>query len=216
MHVKVHILQLGSLQTNCYLLSEATSGLTLCIDPGAEPETIRSFAEQQQLTVTCIALTHGHGDHIGAVATLKQRWQVPVRIHEQDAGMLGCSQQNLSAFVGQHITAPNADAFLRDGEQVTVGAMTVRVLHTPGHTPGGVCLFVPDGDDTPLLFSGDTLFNHEVGRCDLPGGSLDTLKQSVRDKLYCLPDETVVYPGHGPATTIAVEKAENPYVRLKA
>jgi len=214
MDVQVHILPLGSLQTNCYLVTETASAKTLCIDPGGKPDTVSDYAAGHRMSVECIVLTHGHGDHIGAVAPLKKLWQVPVRIHPADAAMLGCALQNLSAYVGEHVTAPNADAFLHDGELFSFGSTTVRVLHTPGHTPGGVCLFIADADAGPILFSGDTLFDHEVGRCDLPGGSLAVLENSVRDKLYCLPDETVVYPGHGPATTIGVEKHENPYVRI--
>jgi glyoxylase-like metal-dependent hydrolase (beta-lactamase superfamily II) len=200
--------------TNCYLVVEDDSRKTLCIDPGAEPEVILSFVNEHNLQVEKILLTHGHGDHIGAVGPVKDAWNVPVKIHEEDAGMLTCSNRNLSAFLGVDITAPDADKFLADGDTVTFGSTNVTVLHTPGHTRGGVSFHIPQPGRPHLLFSGDTLFDHEVGRCDLPGGSLDVLRNSVREKMYVLPDDTIVYPGHGPATTIGVEKLENPYVRI--
>jgi glyoxylase-like metal-dependent hydrolase (beta-lactamase superfamily II) len=216
MSLTVYTLQLGVLMTNCYLVVEDDSRKTLVIDPGAEPEVILSFVTEHGLQVEKILLTHGHGDHIGAVAPLKNAWHVPVKIHEEDAGMLTCSNKNLSAFLGVDITAPDADKFLADGDTVSFGSTDVTVLHTPGHTRGGVSFHIPQDGRPHLLFSGDTLFDHEVGRCDLPGGSLDVLRNSVREKMYVLPDDTLVYPGHGPATTIGIEKRENPYVRTDA
>lgn len=216
MSLTVHTLELGVLMTNCYLVVEDDSRRTLCIDPGAEPDMILSFVNEHALQVEKILLTHGHGDHIGAVGPLKEAWQVPVKIHEEDAGMLACSNRNLSAFLGVDITAPDADKFLADGDTVSFGSTDVTVLHTPGHTRGGVSFHIPRDGQPHLLFSGDTLFDHEVGRCDLPGGSLNVLRNSVREKLFMLPDDTIVFPGHGPSTTIGVEKWENPYVRIDA
>jgi hydroxyacylglutathione hydrolase len=213
MKLTVHTLPLGPLMTNCYLVVEDDSRKTLCIDPGAEPEVILAFVKEHSLHVEKIVLTHGHGDHIGAVASLKEAWNIPIKIHEEDAGMLTCADRNLSAFLGLNITAPDADRFLADGDTITFGTTTVTVLHTPGHTRGGISLYIEQTENPSLLFSGDTLFDHEVGRCDLPGGSLDILRKSVREKMFVLPEDTRVYPGHGPATMIGVEKRENPYVK---
>jgi glyoxylase-like metal-dependent hydrolase (beta-lactamase superfamily II) len=208
-------LPVGSLDTNCYLVAARATGVALCIDPGADAAGIARRAQQENMTVQGIALTHGHGDHIGAVARLRKEWNVPVYIHTDDADMLTSAARNLSVLLGAHIETDAADATVDDDTTLTFGDTTVRVLHTPGHTPGGVCYFI-GAATPPLLFSGDTLFQREVGRCDLAGGRWSALQRSIREKLYVLPAATCVFPGHGPATTIAEEMQENPHVRAEA
>jgi glyoxylase-like metal-dependent hydrolase (beta-lactamase superfamily II) len=212
----VYTLAVGALETNCYLLAEASSRAALCIDPGDDAEAILDLAARHHLSVAGIALTHGHGDHIGAVSALRAAWDVPVYIHDADAVMLTSAERNLSVHLGVHISTAAPDTTLDDGMTIDFGDTRVRVLHTPGHTRGGVCYLVREATPVPLLFSGDTLFAREVGRCDLPGGSFPTLQQSIRAKLYTLPGNTRVFPGHGPPTTIAEEQRENPHVRLNA
>lgn len=209
----VYTLTLGPLETNCYLLAQTDSGAALCIDPAAEAHVIINAVSEHNLRVEAIALTHGHGDHIAAVSALRAGWEVPVWIHSEDAAMLTNSERNLSAMTGLSVTAPPADSLFEDGDSITFGGTSVSVLHTPGHTRGGVSFYVDRRlDGVPMLFSGDTLFCGGVGRYDLPGGSWETLQRSIREKLYTLPDDTVVYPGHGPATTIGREKRLNQYV----
>lgn len=211
----VTTLSLGPLETNCYLLTDPITDSVLCIDPGAESARIMETVRSRGWHPCAIALTHGHGDHIGAVATLRHAWNVPVYVHELDAPMLPNAERNLSVLLGHHVVAPHPDHHLTDDGLIACGSLRLKVIHTPGHTPGSVCFFLPSHNEhPPLLFSGDTLFCEEVGRCDLPGGSWDALHTSIRTRLYTLPPSTIVYPGHGPSSTIAHEQRYNPYVRL--
>ncbi len=211
----VRTFPVGPLETNCYILADGTRGTALCIDPGASAALIKDAMASEQWTPCGIVLTHGHGDHLGAVSALRKAWDVPLYVHALDAPMLPSAQRNLSVLLGKDVTAPAADHHMDDLHELACGALRVQVLHTPGHTPGGVCLYVAGaGAGPPVVFSGDTLFHEEVGRCDLPGGDWDALQQSIRARLYVLPPETIVYPGHGPATTIGHEQQHNPYVRM--
>jgi hydroxyacylglutathione hydrolase len=212
MRFDVITLPVGPLETNCYLLSERDSGQTLCIDPGADPDDIIAAVRDRKLTVEAIVLTHGHGDHIGAVGPVRTAWDVPVHVHPADAPMLPSAEANLSAMIGLHTSTHEAEHLVEDGATITFDHTALTVIHTPGHTPGGIALYLPDSSAGPLLFSGDTLFRREIGRCDLPGGSFEQLCNAIRTRLYALPDETRVYPGHGPSTTIGEERRENPYV----
>ena len=210
-------LALGPIEANCYLVVERASGAAVCIDPGAEVERVLNEITRRKLRLACIALTHGHADHIGAVCALREAHRVPVAIHADDAPMLESAAHNLSIFLNASFTVESAEHRLQHGDTIPFGSSALEVIHTPGHTPGCVCFFLRDaGAGVPWLFSGDTLFQLEVGRCDLPGGDWPTLQRSISERLYCLPDATVVYPGHGPATTIIREKMENPHVRSAA
>lgn len=193
--------------TNCYVVG-AGGGQVIVIDPGGDPGVILRLIESEALTVTAIVDTHGHGDHIGANADLKARFGCPVMIHEADAEFLTDPMLNLSAWLGEDtVVSPTADRLLQDGDDIAVGPVTFRVIHTGGHTPGGICLYT-EGH----LFAGDTLFAGSIGRTDFPGGSMEQLITGIREKLLVLPDDTIVYPGHGPTTSIGTEKAGNPYL----
>ena len=155
-----------------------------------------------------ILLTHGHGDHIGGVQDIVDAYQVPVYIHKGDVPYLADPELNLSAYSNPTPIKVNADIIeVQQGDHITCGAINLEVLETPGHTPGGVCYYM-DG----LVFVGDTLFRDSVGRTDFPNGSYETLMESIKTQLYKLPDNTMVYPGHGPETNIGYEKQYNPFV----
>ncbi|AQS58363.1 MBL fold metallo-hydrolase [Desulforamulus ferrireducens] len=200
-------LPVGNLEANCYIIGCPATGQAAVLDPGDEAGRILEQLKQAQLTVSAIILTHGHADHIGAVGELKKATGAPVMIHAQDAEALTNPAVNLSAWLGEILEFKPADRLLQDGDTITVGEVTLEVIHTPGHTLGGIC--VKTGN---VLFTGDTLFAQSVGRSDFPGGNHTTLIQSIKQKLLVLPEETVVYPGHGGATTIGQEKAHNPYL----
>ncbi|MGE5553715.1 MAG: MBL fold metallo-hydrolase [Betaproteobacteria bacterium] len=207
--VTIQTLPVGLLSTNCYLVTDPESGEMLVIDPGAEPERILAAIRASRARVVAIVNTHGHWDHIGANGAVKEATGAPLVIHAADAPWLGIIHTSTRS--GMHlphpVESPPADRLLRGEEELSLGRHRVRVIHTPGHTPGGVCLYLPG-----LLFAGDTLFAGSVGRTDLPGGSLSALLSAIREKLFTLPEETVVYPGHGPTTTIGDERSLNPYV----
>ncbi|MGE5508972.1 MAG: MBL fold metallo-hydrolase [Chitinophagales bacterium] len=187
----VQAVSVGPLGTNCYLVTDRAAGETLVVDPGDEGAALLERIRALNSRVVAIVNTHGHWDHTGANAALRQATGAPLLIHEADASWLDSPP----------------DRFLREGEELAVGSFRLKVIHTPGHTRGGLCLYTEGA-----LFSGDTLFAESVGRTDLPGGSFVELVASIREKLFALPDETVVYPGHGPATSIGDEKSLNPYV----
>ena len=200
----------SDLQINCYLFGCSATRETAIIDPGGDRELIKNKVAERQAIVKMILLTHGHFDHIGALDSIRKEYGCPVLIHSADAKALTNPMINLSALTGNSIVTSEAEQLLQDGDRIQLGRLALEVLHTPGHTRGGVC-FRYNG----LLFCGDTLFNSGIGRTDLPGGSMTQLEQSIRDKLFTLPDDTVVLPGHGESTSIGVEKKVNPFVRLR-
>jgi len=197
----------GPLQVNAYLIGCETTKEALVIDPGEDGEEILAAVARAGLTVKLIVNTHGHFDHVGANALLVEKTGAPLYIHVSDAPFLPRIKEHAAIYGLKVRTSPPPDRVLHGGETLTVGELQIKVLHTPGHTPGGICLHVGDH-----LFSGDTLFADSVGRTDLPGGSHDDLVEAIREKLFDLPDETIVHPGHGPDTTIGREKRLNPYV----
>jgi len=208
----VKTIPVGPLETNCYLAIDANTKDALLIDPGADANELLAILDDEKVDLRGVILTHGHGDHIGAVAKIIAEKNVPLWIHSDDAAMLTDSEKNLSAMLGLSVTSEHPYSLFADGDILQSGSIQVKVLHTPGHTRGGVSFFIQN-ENNPILFSGDTLFKGDVGRCDLPGGSWETLRKSILDKLYVLPDNTVVYPGHGLSSTIGNEKITNNYVK---
>ena len=204
-------LVLGSYETNCYILRENEQAQQcVVIDPGLGAEQLLDFLAENHLNPVAVVLTHGHIDHAQGVAVLREEFpDIKVAIHALDAEMLADPRSNLSAMMGGSFTTAPAEIILEDQTLFEQVGVALTVLHTPGHTPGGICLYSKaDG----IVFTDDTLFAESVGRSDFPGGSHQQLIASIRDKLFTLPDETVAYPGHGPQTTIAREKAANPFL----
>ncbi len=210
--IRVWRLVVGVFQENCYVLASVAGGDVVVIDPGDEADTILDGLRDEGLTARLVINTHGHADHIGGNAAVIDAGGGELLIHAADAAMLTDPMRNLSAFLGDEVASPPATRTLTDGEELAVPGIRLRVVHTPGHTPGGICLVTGD-DAAPLIFSGDTLFAGSVGRVDLPGGSWDQEMQSIESRLLPLPAAARVFPGHGPATTLAEERARNPFVR---
>ena len=206
----VDTLVLGDFQTNCFVVrADARAKECVVIDPGLDAEPLLDFLEAKGLRPAVVLLTHGHADHIEGVNLLRQRYPgVPVAIHEADAGMLADPMSNVSGMLGMPIEVGPAEVVLRDGERVEYAGVAFEVLHTPGHTAGGAAFYAADAK---AVFAGDTLFAGSIGRTDFPGGNYAKLIASVRGRLFALPDETVVYSGHGPETTVGAEKRYNPF-----
>jgi hydroxyacylglutathione hydrolase len=203
---------LGSYETNSYIL-RVGEGVQDCliIDTGLGSEGLIDILKEYQLTPVAVVFTHGHADHIAGLPLLRQSFgEIKAYIHKLDSGMLTEPMSNLSALGGGNFSTEPADHLLGQDDIIDEAGIKLRVLHTPGHTPGGISLYAADEG---IVFVGDTLFADSVGRTDFPGGSAPELIKSIREKLLCLGDETVVYPGHGPETTIQQEKAYNPFLQ---
>ncbi len=210
--MKIDCLVLGEYETNCYVLrsSEAAKDC-LVMDPGLGSEELIGFLREQQIAPVAVVLTHGHIDHIAGLGALRRSFPgIKVFIHALDAEMLGKPVANLSGLMGREFTAEAADVCVEDGDCIEQAGVKLQVLHTPGHTPGGLCLY---SSASGVVFTDDALFAESIGRTDFPGGSMSRLLRSIKEKLWVLPDETVVRPGHGPSTTIAREKAHNPFLQ---
>jgi len=208
--MKIDQLALGSYETNCYVLRDGEAAADcLVIDPGLEADALIDFLKANELNPVSVVLTHGHIDHIAGLAPLRERYpDLKVYIHELDARMLTESRSNLSLLMGMMFRTEPADVVLQEPDVIEQAGVKLVVIHTPGHTPGGICLY---SEKDGVAFVGDTLFAGSIGRTDFPGGNMSQLLSSVREKLFTLPEDTKAYPGHGPATTIAQEKAHNPF-----
>jgi glyoxylase-like metal-dependent hydrolase (beta-lactamase superfamily II) len=204
--MKVLTLTVGSMMENCYIVYENVEAVA--IDPGADARDILDTLKKNGLKLTHILLTHGHYDHIGAVQELKDKTDAKICIHLDDADMLKSARMNLSISVGSPAVTYSPDMLLYDGQIIETGKMSIQVIHTPGHTPGGVCFAIGDN-----LFTGDTLFNRSVGRTDFPGGSAEQLGRSMNNVLKKLSKNYIVYPGHGPFSSLDYEKKNNPFMR---
>ena len=201
-------LVVGDLQANCYLVGCEESQEAVVIDPGGSEEAVLRMIREAGVRVTAIVNTHGHCDHIGANRRLREVTGAQIAIHELEATFLTNATLNGSAFFyATPMISPPPDRLLRDGDRIEIGVRTMTVLHTPGHSPGGISLVLEE-----CVFTGDTLFRASIGRTDLPGGSYETLIHSIRERLMALDDGMRVYPGHGEASTIGWERKHNPWV----
>ncbi len=200
-------LTVGPIQTNCYLVGCEETKEGAIIDPGGDAQDILVEVQRLGLKVKYIINTHGHFDHIMANGEVVKATGAPLAIHPADAPML--TRGGGALWFGMSASSPEADMMLEEGDEITLGHLNLKVLHTPGHSPGSISLYC---QADKVLFNGDVLFNMGIGRTDLSGGDYHTLRQSIKTKILSLPDETVVYPGHGPATTVGQEKTGNPFL----
>ncbi|MBQ1491057.1 MAG: MBL fold metallo-hydrolase [Blautia sp.] len=208
MDFQIECLTVGQIDTNCYLAVRRDTKELLIVDPGDEEERIEHVITYMEGRPVAILLTHGHFDHILAAEGLKAKYRVPIYACQEEEDLLLDPSFNMSSRFGDAFTL-SADRYLSDGQEVTLAGTKVCCYHTPGHTPGGCCFYLPEEG---ILFSGDTLFYGSVGRTDFPGGNGFDLKKSLLRLVSLLPEDTKVYPGHGPDTTIDYEKRLNPYV----
>lgn len=206
----INTLAVGPFAANCYIVGSSETKQGMIIDPGAEAKAILKSVQQTGLTISTIVITHAHMDHVGALRKVQDRTGAQFAIHEAEKGFLFSAPMRMLTSLGVSPlkSPPRPDRLLRDGASVDVGNLHFEVLYTPGHSSGGICL-----SGHGVVFSGDTLFNSGIGRTDFPGMSHERLIRSIREKLMVLPDETVVYPGHGPSTTIGDERRGNPFLQ---
>ncbi len=203
-------LTVGELAVNCYFLVNQETGEALVFDPGDEVERLQSHVRKNGWSVKAILLTHGHSDHMGGVNELRELTGARVYAMEEEEPLLSNAMNNLSIFIQKKPITVEADEYLKDGQELELCGIGLKALLTPGHTPGGCCYYCREAG---AVFSGDTLFCGSVGRSDFPGGSMSELVRSVKEKLFLLPEDTKVYPGHGDETTIEYEKKYNSFVQ---
>ncbi len=210
--MKIDILILGSYQTNCYVLGKnQTDKDCLIIDTGLESEKLMDFLVKNELNPLAAVFTHGHADHICGIPLLREKYpDIKIYIHTSDAEMLTNSAKNLSMLAGAIFKTDAADILVEENDMIELAGIKLKVICTPGHTPGGISLYA---ESESVVFAGDTLFADSIGRSDFPGGNSELLIDSIKQKLLTLPDETICYPGHGPQTTIAQEKRYNPFLQ---
>ncbi len=207
--VKVYAIRVSLFVTNCYLVMKEESKEGFLIDPGGHEERIFAALAEKEVKLVAIYLTHGHLDHMMAAERLREEYGVPVYCHAAELAVLADPVQNLTSRFLRHSYVLNGAEPLSDGAEFVTAGIRVKLISTPGHTQGGCCYYLPEEG---ILFSGDTLFYRSIGNTEFPGGSMSVLANSIREKLYVLPEETVVYAGHGEETDIGSEKRENPYV----
>lgn len=206
--LQVEPLIVGPLFSNCYIIYDDAEKLGAVIDPGDDAEIILTKVKDLDIKIKYILATHGHFDHIGAVAELKTALDADFLAHQDDFFFIEDGKNAAFRWGVDIQQPPKPDRFIEDGDKIEIGKFEFKVIHTPGHSPGGVC-FLYDR----MLFGGDTLFQGSIGRTDFRKGSFEDLKNSIRKRLYSLPDDTIVYTGHGPITTIGDEKKYNAFVR---
>lgn len=205
--IEVKTFAVGFLETNCYLVYDTEEKVGFLIDPGTFDKKIAKVIEDEGIRIKSIINTHGHADHTSG----NKKFGYPILIHEKDSDFLKDPVKNLAHFAGLNLVSPPAERLLKDGDVIKEAGITLRVIHTPGHTPGGICLEMGN-----KIFTGDTLFNEGVGRTDFPYGSTEDLLNSIKKRLMVFPDETEVLPGHGEGSTIGHERESNPFLRGEA
>ena len=209
-HIHCHVL--GPFETNCYIVEVEGSRDCWVVDAGFEPDPMLQVLKDRKLQPVKLILTHAHVDHIAGINRVRKEYpDLPILIHQAEADFLSDPQLNLSAAMGIPVTAPAADGYLQEDDEPELAGSRWRVLHTPGHSPGGIVLYHAASGNALV---GDTLFYGSIGRFDFPTSDEQQLYRSIREKLYSLPGDTVVHPGHGPSTTIERERSGNPFVRL--
>ncbi|MDQ4095903.1 MAG: MBL fold metallo-hydrolase [Actinomycetota bacterium] len=200
--------EVGPLACNCYVVGDPKTKEAIVIDPGGDASDLADALVERALTVRAIVATHAHFDHLIAAEHLRELTGAPFLLHDHDRPLLDWYQESGRMFLGVELPPPpEIDTAAEEGNRLSAGSVELRIVHTPGHSPGSISLF---GDD--VVFSGDTLFAQGVGRVDLPGGDGRALVGAIKEKIFTLPDDTPVYPGHGPATTVLREKRLNPFV----
>jgi glyoxylase-like metal-dependent hydrolase (beta-lactamase superfamily II) len=210
--METHAFELGGFMVSAYVVIDA--GDAMVVDAPDGSEAIVRFCDGRDIVPRLLVSTHAHADHIYANAALKERWpDIEIAVGREDAKMMTSPMRNLSPLMGAWIKSPEPDRLLAAGDRIDLGDATFEVIETPGHTKGSISLLSESGPDgKPVVFTGDALFAGGIGRTDFPGGSHETLLASIRDRLLSLPPETVVYPGHGPASTIGREAETNPFL----
>lgn len=211
--MKIERIIVGMHETNTYILNEENNNEALIIDPGDAAKVIMKYIDRNQLQPMGIVLTHYHHDHTGATEELKKKYNCPIYAHKKEVEGLRDPQINLSTVMCRKLISIIPDKVLSEGNTITVGNLDLHVIHTPGHTPGGICLKMKD---TNIIFTGDTIFKDDLGRTDLAGGSEDMLKKSITNKVSKWPDDTIIYPGHGEIATMKeARKSGHPYLKSK-
>lgn len=201
--MKIDTFIVGPIETNCYIVHDEDSKKGIIIDAGEEPDRILKFLKDKNIDVQFIVSTHGHFDHVNGVPKLKSALNIPFLIHEDDAHLLSAHASDIMRSLGYDTVSVEVDRLLKDSDEIKFGNLSFKVLHTPGHTQGCICLYF---DNEKTLFSGDTLFKGDVGRTDLPGSSTASIIKSLMTKIFPLDPSTMVYPGHGEKTKVGDEK----------
>ena len=208
--IRVDYMVVGPVSTNCYFLVNEELREAVIVDPGENAKQIQGYLAENELKPVAILLTHGHFDHMMAATALRDAYGIKVYATAKEKELLNSSTLNLSKGFLRTDYTMDADIYCKEGDEFYLAGCSIRVLETPGHTPGGCCYYIPSQN---MMFSGDTLFYGSIGRTDFPGGSFKELSRSIKEKLYVLPAETICYSGHGETTKVGFEKEHNPYVR---